>query len=170
MAETVVVYVGDGATSEGDMSEALNLAAVESAQVLFICQNNGWAISKPSHEQMLTSIADRANGFGVRSWSLSADDPDSTYLSCVEARQYVETSQSPALIELRTTRIGGHTTADPHTKYREPDELATAVANDPVEQYRNTLVADGVVDDEWLKSVDADVVAARQELLKAFAR
>ena len=81
MAETVVVYVGDGATSEGDMSEALNLAAVESAQVLFICQNNGWAISKPSHEQMLTSIADRANGFGVRSWSISADDPDSTYLA-----------------------------------------------------------------------------------------
>ena len=80
MAETVVVYVGEGATSEGDMSEALNLAAVESAQVLFICQNNGWAISKPSHEQMLTSIADRASGFGVRSWSIPADDPDSTYL------------------------------------------------------------------------------------------
>ena len=80
-AETVAVYVGDGATSEGDMSEAMNLAAVESAQVLFICQNNGWAISKPSHEQMLTSIADRANGFGIRSWSISADDPDDTYLT-----------------------------------------------------------------------------------------
>jgi 2-oxoisovalerate dehydrogenase E1 component alpha subunit len=168
--ETVVVYVGDGATSEGDMSEALNLAAVESAQVLFICQNNGWAISKPSHEQMLTSIAERANGFGVRSWSLAADDPDSTYLRCAEAREYVETSHSPALIELRTTRIGGHTTADPHTKYREPDELAAAVANDPVVQYRTALVADGVVDDDWLKAVDADVVAARQELLKAFGR
>jgi 2-oxoisovalerate dehydrogenase E1 component alpha subunit len=170
MAETVVVYVGDGATSEGDMSEALNLAAVESARVLFVCQNNGWAISKPSHEQMLTSIADRAQGFGVRSWSIYADDPDLTYLSCVEARQYVETSQSPALIELRTTRIGGHTTTDPHTKYREPDELATAVANDPVEQYRDTLVAEDVVDEEWLSSVDADVASARLDLLKAFAQ
>jgi pyruvate dehydrogenase E1 component alpha subunit len=169
MAETVVVYVGDGATSEGDMSEALNLAAVESAQVLFICQNNGWAISKPSHEQMLASIADRANGFGVRSWSISADDPDSTYLGCLEARRYVETSASPGLIELRTTRIGGHTTTDPHVTYREPDELAAAIANDPVVKYRETLAGAGVVDDEWLVAVDADVAAARQELLKAFA-
>lgn len=170
IAETVVVYVGDGATSEGDMSEALNLAAVESASVLFICQNNGWAISKPSGEQMLTSIADRANGFGIRSWSVSDGDPDSTYLGCLEARRHVEASQSPGLIELRTTRIGGHTTTDPHTTYREPDELAAAIANDPVVKYRETLAAAGVVDDEWLGDVDADVARARQELLKAFAR
>jgi 2-oxoisovalerate dehydrogenase E1 component alpha subunit len=169
ITETVVVYFGDGATSEGDLSEALNLAAIDSAPVLFVCQNNGWAISKPSHEQMLTSIADRANGFGIRSWSISADDPDSTYLGCLEARRYVETSQSPGLIELRTTRIGGHTTTDPHTTYREPDELAAAIANDPVVKYRDTLVAVGVVDDEWLGNVDADVATARQELLKAFA-
>ena len=164
----MVVYVGDGATSEGDMSEALNLAAVESARVLFICQNNGWAISKPSHEQMLTSIADRAIGFGVRSWSVSDDDPDSTYLGCLDARRYVDTSQSPGLVELRTTRIGGHTTIDPHASYREPDELAAAVANDPVERYRETLLAAGIVDAEWLVDVDADVDRTRQELLKAF--
>ena len=168
-AETVVVYVGEGATSEGDMSEAMNLAAVESAQVLFICQNNGWALSKPSHEQMLTSIADRANGFGIRSWSISADDPDSTYLGCVAARRYVETSRSPGLIELRTTRVGGHSTSDPHTSYRDPEELAAAVANDPVTRYRQTLHADGVVDAEWLDSVDAGVDKARRELLEAFA-
>lgn len=166
----VVVYVGEGATSEGDMSEALNLAAVESAQVLFVCQNNGWAISKPSHEQMLTSIADRANGFGVRSWSISADDPESTYLSCREAMRYVETSESPGLIELRTTRLGGHTTTDPHTSYREPEELAAAVAADPVERYRQTLLAAGVVDAEWLRSLDADVEKARRALLEAFAK
>jgi 2-oxoisovalerate dehydrogenase E1 component alpha subunit len=168
-AETVAVYVGDGATSEGDMSEAMNLAAVESAQVLFICQNNGWAISKPSQEQMLTSITDRANGFGIRSWSISADDPDSTYLSCLAAKRYVETSRSPGLIELRTTRIGGHTTSDPHTSYRDPEELAAAVANDPVMRYRERLYAAGVVDAEWLESVEAAVDETRRELLKVFA-
>lgn len=168
-AETVVVYVGDGATSEGDMSEALNLAAVESARVLFLCQNNGWAISKPSHEQMLTSIAQRANGFGIESWSISADDPEVTYLACLEARSHVETSSSPALVELRTTRIGGHTTTDPHTTYREPDELAAAMANDPVDKYCRALVDSGTVDDEWLAAVNADVADARQGLLKAFA-
>jgi 2-oxoisovalerate dehydrogenase E1 component alpha subunit len=169
MAETVVVYIGDGATSEGDTSEALNLAAVESAQVLFICQNNGWAISKPSHEQMLTSIADRANGFGIRSWSISGDDPDDTHLTCLEAMRHVETSQSPGFIELRTTRIGGHTTSDPHASYREPEELAAATANDPVMRYRERLLAAGVVDEEWLGTVEADVEKTRRTLLEAFA-
>jgi 2-oxoisovalerate dehydrogenase E1 component alpha subunit len=170
MAETVVVYVGDGATSEGDMSEAMNLAAVESAQVLFVCQNNGWAISKPSHEQMLTSIADRAKGFGIRSWSIAADDPDDTYLGCLAARRYVETSHSPGLIELRATRIGGHTTSDPHASYRDPAELAAARANDPVMRYRETLLAAGIIDAEWLDSICADVDEARRELLEAFAQ
>jgi 2-oxoisovalerate dehydrogenase E1 component alpha subunit len=168
-AETVVVYVGDGATSEGDMSEALNLAAVESASVLFICQNNGWAISKPSHEQMVTSIADRANGFGIRSWSVSADDPEHTYLTCREAMSHVESSRSPGLIELRTTRIGGHTTSDPHASYRDAQELAAAEARDPVARYRATLLASGVVDQQWLDTVEADIDRARRALLEAFA-
>ncbi|OBK74150.1 pyruvate dehydrogenase [Mycobacterium sp. 1274761.0] len=168
--ETVVVYVGDGATSEGDMSEAMNLAAVESAQVLFVCQNNGWAISKPSREQMLTSIAERAKGFGIRSWSIAADDPDGTYLSCLEAMRYVETSRSPGLIELRTTRIGGHTTTDPHTSYREQEELAAAEANDPVAQYREKLLAEELVDAGWLLSVDEEVAKVRSELVEVFAR
>lgn len=167
--ETVVVYFGDGATSEGDLSEALNLAAVESARVLFVCQDNGWAISKPSNEQMATSIADRANGFGIRSWSVSPDDPDSTYLSCLDARRYVETSQSPGLVELRTTRIGGHTTSDPHASYREPKELAAAVDNDPVERYRENLLAAGIVDADWLSAVEADADKTRRALLEAFA-
>jgi len=169
VAQTVVVYIGDGATSEGDMSEALNLAAVESAQVLFICQNNGWAISKPSHEQMLTGIAERANGFGVRSWSVAADDPESTYLDCLAAMRHVETTRSPALIELRAARIGGHSTSDPHSSYRSPEELAAVSANDPVSRYREFLLAAGVVDEEWLERTDAEVDETRRRLLEAFA-
>jgi pyruvate dehydrogenase E1 component alpha subunit len=83
--------------------------------------------------------------------------------------KYVETSQSPGLIELRAPRIGGHTTSDPHTSYRQPDELAAAVANDPVVQDRDALVTDGVVDDVWLSLVEGDVAAARQGLLEAYA-
>jgi 2-oxoisovalerate dehydrogenase E1 component alpha subunit len=170
VAETVVVYVGDGATSEGDMSEAMNLAAVESAQVLFICQNNGWAISKPSREQALTSIAARAQGFGIRSWSIPADDPDSTYLHCLAARRYVETSRSPGLIELQTTRIGGHSSSDSHTAYRDPEELVTAAANDPVTRYCDRLLAAGVVDTEWLDRVEADIDIIRRRLVEEFGR
>jgi pyruvate dehydrogenase E1 component alpha subunit len=170
MPETVVIYIGDGATSEGDMSEAMNLAAVESAAVLFICQNNGWAISKPSHEQMATSIAERANGFGLRSWSIAADDPDDTYLACLAARRYVEAEQAPALIELRATRVRGHTTSDPHRTYRDPNELAVAQTYDPVAAYREKLYAAGVVDEQWLDAVEAQAGVARRQLLEAFAK
>jgi 2-oxoisovalerate dehydrogenase E1 component alpha subunit len=169
-ADTVVVYVGDGATSEGDMSEAMNLAAVESAQVLFICQNNGWAISKPSREQTLTSIALRANGFGIRSWSLRDDDPDSTYVHCLAARRHVETTGSPGLIELQTTRIGGHSSSDSHTTYRDPEELAAAATADPVMRYRQRLLQEGIVDTEWLQAVDAEVDIVRHSLVEEFGR
>jgi pyruvate dehydrogenase E1 component alpha subunit len=169
-AEGVVVYIGDGATSQGDVAEAMNLAAVESAPVLFVCQNNGWAISKPSHEQMLTPIANRARGFGIASWSVAADEPDSTYLHCVTARRHVEATRSPGLIELRTIRSAGHSSSDAHTLYRDPAELAGAAANDPVSRYRDTLLADGVVDATWLDRVDADIELTCRRLLEAFGR
>ena len=169
-AETVVVYVGDGATSQGDMSEALNLAAVESAPVLFVCQNNGWAISKPSGAQSATSIAERARGFGIRSWSVPAQDPDSTYLHCTEASTYVEQSRGPGLIELRTVRIGGHSSSDAHRSYRDAEELAAAAADDPVVHYRDRLLAEGVVDAAWLARVDADVDVARRRLIEGLRR
>ena len=169
-AETVVVYVGDGATRHGDRAEAMNLAAVESAQVLFVCQNNGWAISKPSREQSLTDIAARARGFGIRSWSIRAQDPDSTYLHCLAARQYVETSGSPALIELQTTRIGGHSSSDSQTLYRDAEELTTAAADDPVPRYRDRLLAAGVVDATWLDRVAAEIAIIRRRLVEEFGR
>ena len=169
MAETVVVYVGDGATSEGDMSEALNLAAVESAQVLFICQNNGWAISKPSHEQMLASIADRANGFGVRSWSISADDPDSTYLVVSKRGATSRRLSRPASSSCGPHASGGTRQPIPMPPTASPTNWPRRSRMIPSMKYRETLAGAGVVDDEWLVAVDADVAAARQELLKAFA-
>lgn len=169
-AETVVVYLGDGATSEGDVSEAMNLAAVESAPVLFVVQNNGWAISKPSHEQMLTSIATRARGFGITSWTVPDDDPDDTYLQCLTARRHVESTGTPALIEIQTTRTAGHSSSDAHTVYRDHDELAAAASRDPVLRYRQRLHDAGLVDDPWLDDVAHDVAAQSRAMVEAFGR
>lgn len=168
--ETVVVYLGDGATSEGDVSEAMNLAAVESAPVLFVVQNNGWAISKPSHEQMRTSVATRARGFGITSWSVTDDDPDDTYLQCLTARRHVESTGTPALIELHTTRTAGHSSSDAHTVYRDRDELAAAASRDPVLRYRERLHAAGLVDDPWLDDVAGDIAAQSRAMVEAFGR
>jgi len=170
LSEMVVVYLGDGATSEGDVSEAMNLAAVESVPVLFVVQNNGWAISKPSHEQMRTSIAERARGFGITSWSVRAEDPDVAYRECVTAREHVEATGTPGLIELHTTRTAGHSSSDAHTLYRDEQELAAAAANDPVQRYRDRLFSTGVVDDAWLAGVDRDIEAHSRAMVEAFGR
>lgn len=168
--ETVVVYLGDGATSEGDVSEAMNLAAVESAPVLFVVQNNGWAISKPSHEQMRTSITTRARGFGITAWSVTDDDPDDTYRQCLTARRHVEITGTPALIELHTTRTAGHSSSDAHTVYRDREELAAAASRDPVARYRQRLHAAGLVDEPWLDDVAQDVAAQSRAMVEAYGR
>ena len=152
------------------MSEALNLAAVESAPVLFLCQNNGWAISKPSREQMLTGISTRANGFGIRSWSVDATEPDSTYMHCLAAWRHVQATESPGLIELRTIRTAGHSSSDAHTLYRDRDEIAAAAANDQVANYRQLLYREGVVDDSWLERTDTEATAAAQRLVETLGR
>lgn len=165
----VVVYVGDGATSEGDMSEAMNLAAVESASVLFICQNNGWAISKPAAEQMTTSVAERARGFGIDSSSVSGLDPEDVYVACVQAEHHVRTKKSPHLIEAHVNRMGGHSSSDAHEQYRSSEELERVAAEDPVLAYTERLLKRGVVDDTWISQVDEDVLVIRRRLVKAYA-
>jgi pyruvate dehydrogenase E1 component alpha subunit len=165
----VVVYVGDGATSEGDMSEAMNLAAVESASVLFVCQNNGWAISKPAGEQMRTSVAERARGFGIESARLSGQDPEAVFAACHEAARHVRESKSPYLVEISVGRIHGHSTSDAQELYRSRDDIASTLESDPVTAYADRLTGEGVVDAAWRESVDAEVRELRNQLMKRYA-
>ncbi|WP_235031718.1 thiamine pyrophosphate-dependent dehydrogenase E1 component subunit alpha [Actinacidiphila yanglinensis] len=165
----VVVYIGDGATSEGDMSEAMNLAAVESASVLFVCQNNGWAISKPAEEQMRTSLAERARGFGIASARLPGDDPEAVFSACARAAAHIRGERAPYLVEIQVGRIQGHTTSDAQEAYRTPDDLARTRAADPVTAYAARLSDRGLVDSAWLDGVDAEVREMRELLVKEYA-
>lgn len=166
--DVVAVYVGDGATSEGDMSEALNLAAVESAPVLFICQNNGWAISKPTDEQMLTSIAQRARGFGIDSTVISGQDPEVVHQACRQAVDHVSRFDRPYLVEIQVARIHGHSTSDAQETYRSRDDIATARNLDPVLAYAHHLTALGLVDEAWRRRVDEEVDEVRRRLVERF--
>lgn len=165
----VVVYIGDGATSEGDMSEAMNLAAVESAAVLFICQNNGWAISKPAHEQMRTSLAERARGFGISSVQIPGQDPETVFSACAQAAAQIRRERVPYLIEIQVERIHGHSTSDAQELYRTHDDIARARAADPVTAYAARLSELGLVDTAWFDAVDAEVRELRERLLKEYA-
>jgi pyruvate dehydrogenase E1 component alpha subunit len=167
--EFVAVYIGDGATSQGDMSEAMNLAAVESACVLFICQNNGWAISKPVHEQMRTTLAERARGFGIASSLILGQDPELVYTECSRAVDHVRTQKAPYLLEIRVERINSHSTSDAQELYRSHEDIERARAADPVRTYTDRLTSLGVVDDGWLRAVGLDVLRLRAELGKRYA-
>ncbi|WP_203828622.1 thiamine pyrophosphate-dependent dehydrogenase E1 component subunit alpha [Actinoplanes palleronii] len=165
----VVVYIGDGATSEGDMSEAMNLAAVEAASVLFICQNNGWAISKPAGEQMHTSVADRARGFGIESVRITGQDPEAVFAVCARAAAHVRERQAPFLVEIQVERIHGHSTSDAQELYRSPDDIERARATDPVTAYAARLSGLGLVDADWFHLVGAEIRDLRERLIKEFA-
>ncbi|MGV9315013.1 thiamine pyrophosphate-dependent dehydrogenase E1 component subunit alpha [Streptomyces sp. NPDC003691] len=165
----VVVYMGDGATSEGDMSEALNLAAVESAAVLFVCQNNGWAISKPSGEQMRGSVAGRARGFGIEAVRIPGQDPETVFTACSRAAAHIRRERAPFLVEIRVDRIHGHSTSDAQELYRGRDEIARSGAADPVDAYAARLRALGLVDTAWFDAVGAEVREHRDRLVKEYA-
>lgn len=169
LEDFVVVYIGDGATSEGDMSEAMNLAAVESASVLFVCQNNGWAISKPAEEQMRTSLAERARGFGIESVRVPGQDPETVFSACSRAAAHVRGERAPYLVEIQVGRINGHTTSDAQEVYRSRDDIARTRAADPVTAYAARLSDLGLVDTAWLDAVDAEVLELRERLMKEYA-
>ncbi|MGH3651971.1 pyruvate dehydrogenase (acetyl-transferring) E1 component subunit alpha [Glutamicibacter sp.] len=129
-----VAYFGDGATSQGDVSEAMVFAASYQAPVLFFCQNNQWAISEPVHLQSRTQIADRAHGFGLKTWRVDGNDILAVYAATKAALNHARNGLGPTFIEAVTYRMGSHTTADDPTRYRKSDQLEEWKAKDPIDR------------------------------------
>ena len=138
-----VAYLGDGATSEGDAHEALNLAAVFKAPCVFFVQNNQWAISVPvSRQQAGPSIAHRAIGYGMPGIRVDGNDVLACYAVMAEAAERAREGGGPTLIEAVTYRMGPHTTSDDPTRYRSEEEVDQWAALDPIPRYRTYLQSD----------------------------
>jgi 2-oxoisovalerate dehydrogenase E1 component alpha subunit len=124
--EAVIAYFGDGATSQGDVSEAFNFASVFNAPVVFFCQNNQWAISESNERQSRVPIFQRAAGFGFPGVRVDGNDVLACYAVTQKALRAAREGQGPTLIEAFTYRMGAHTTTDDPTRYRVASEwLAT---------------------------------------------
>jgi 2-oxoisovalerate dehydrogenase E1 component alpha subunit len=139
----VIAYFGDGATSEGDVSEALDWAAVQQAPVVFFCQNNHYAISVPVAAQSRVPIVQRAAGFGLPGVRVDGNDVLACRAVTERALQRARDGQGPTLIEAVTYRMGPHTTSDDPTRYRGAAELDDWKAKDPIERVRLLLEAEG---------------------------
>jgi pyruvate dehydrogenase E1 component alpha subunit len=168
----VTVYFGDGASSEGDAHEALNLAGVRRAPVVFVLKNNGWAISTPVHKQTAaSSFADRAAGYGIAGELVDGNDLFAMHDACTRAVARARAGEGPTLIEARTHRMGPHNTSDDPTRYVDPAWLEERRAIDPVARVRAHLQRRGLVDEageaalvEQLKAdIDAAVSAVEAE-------
>ena len=152
----VLVYFGDGATSQGDVSEALVFAASYQAPVVFFVQNNQWAISEPIELQSRIPLYRRATGFGIPSVRVDGNDVLAVQAVTEWALDRARRGEGPTFIEAFTYRMGAHTTSDDPTKYRRREEEAAWRAKDPIERVRTYLLARGAIDQEWLDALEAE--------------
>jgi pyruvate dehydrogenase E1 component alpha subunit len=156
-----LTLLGDGATSEGDAHEAFNFAAVWQAPVVFVVQNNQFAISVPLDKQMACrTIADKAIGYGMPGYYVDGNDVAAMYAVVSAAMDRARNGGGPTLIEGLTYRIEAHTNSDDPTRYRKSADVDLWRSRDPIERLEKYLVAQGALTDE----LHAEILAAAEEL------
>lgn len=151
-----LVFHGDGASAEGDVMEAYNLAAITHAPIVFWCQNNGFAISEPNDKQFAAPLTARACGFGLAAWQVDGNDVLACRAVAEMALDHARSRRGPAFVEAVTYRMGAHTTADDPTRYRTSDDVAGWAARDPIARLEAYLAASGL---ERPASLDAEADA-----------
>jgi pyruvate dehydrogenase E1 component alpha subunit len=157
----VMAYFGDGATSEGDFHEALNFAGVWHVPVVFLCQNNQWAISVPLKKQTHSrTIAQKALAYGLPGIQVDGNDVLAVYAAAREAVDRARAGEGPTLIECVTYRLGVHTTADDPTKYRSEAEVAMWEQKDPLTRFRAYLEKRNLLQEGLEQQVDDEIAAA----------
>ncbi|GAA4282776.1 pyruvate dehydrogenase (acetyl-transferring) E1 component subunit alpha [Brevibacterium daeguense] len=152
----VMTFIGDGGSSEGDFHEALNLAGVMKAPVVFVLQNNGWAISTPRSKQTAAeSFAARGPGYGVPSILVDGNDLFAVHQAAAEAVDRAQSGGGPTLIETQTYRLGAHNTADDPTKYVDTEEKLTWEELDPIPRVISYLKQQGAITDDAVADIEA---------------
>lgn len=148
-SEVTMTYIGDGGTSEGNFYEALNYAGVYNAPVVFIVQNNGYAISTPRKNQTKSkTIAQKAVAAGIPGIMVDGNDIFAVYGAAKEAVERARSGGGPTLIEAVTYRMGAHTTNDDPTKYRDASEVELWKGKDPILRFKKYLTNKGLLDEE----------------------
>ena len=160
----VICFFGDGATSQGDLNEALVFAASFNAPVVFFCTNNQWAISVPLERQSRTPLYRRAAGFGFPGVRVDGNDVLAVHVVTTAAMDRARSGNGPTFVEAYTYRMGAHTTSDDPTKYRLSDELESWREKDPVSRVRTYLERNGAADAAFFDAVDAEADALAMRL------
>lgn len=160
----VLTTFGDGATSEGEWHESVNFAAIHKLPIVFLCENNEWAISTPLSEQMgQPDIYKRAAGYGMPGVLVDGFDPIACYAATKSALGRARHGGGPTLIEAKCYRFLPHTTDDDDRAYRSREEVARRRKDDPVPKFEKLLVEEGVLSAEQVERLKAGVLAEANE-------
>jgi pyruvate dehydrogenase E1 component subunit alpha len=155
-----ITYFGDGATSEGDFHEAMNFAGVYQLPVVFLCENNQYAISLRRDRQTAAStIAGKAQGYGLPGVAVDGNDLFAMYRATAGAVERARSGGGPTLIEALTYRLGPHTTSDDPGRYRAADEESEWRPRDPIERVRRYLATQGGWSEAWQHTIEAEEAA-----------
>ena len=143
----VAVYFGDGATSQGDLHEAMNFASIHNLPVLFLCENNKYAISVPLSSQMaVPTVVARASAYGIPGITVDGTDLLAVYRAVAQAAQRAGSGHGPSIIEFDVERYLPHTSDDDDTVYRDRDEIQEARKRDPLLLLQQLLLSSGLMD------------------------
>ncbi len=154
----VACWFGEGATSEGDWHEGLNFAGIHRLPVVFVCENNHYAISVAQTKQMaVENVADRAAGYGFPGVIVDGNDVLACYRVMKEAVERARAGEGPTLIEAKTYRFQPHTSDDDDRTYRTREEVEQARHNDPLIRFAGYLKEHGLIDDPGLQAVQAEL-------------
>jgi 2-oxoisovalerate dehydrogenase E1 component alpha subunit len=150
---------GDGATSEGDFHEGLNFAGVHRLPIVFVCENNSFAISVPLRLQTANpNIAERAEGYGMAGVAVDGTDVPACYAAARAAVARARAGEGATLIEAKIWRINSHTSEDNQAKYRTAQEMEDASRHDPLLRFEDWLISQG-----WLNAAEAQEGRARYD-------
>lgn len=153
------VTFGEGSSNQGDFHEGANFAGVHKLPVIFMCENNKYAISVPISKQLACEkVSDRAVGYGMPGYTVDGTDPLEVYRVVKEAADRARRGEGPTLIEAVTYRLTSHSSDDDHRVYRTEEELAEARAKDPIITFANYLKETGVLTDERDEEIQARVM------------
>jgi 2-oxoisovalerate dehydrogenase E1 component len=159
------VFTGEGATSEGDFHEALNIAAVWELPVLFIIENNGYGLSTPTNEQYrCENLADKGKGYGMESHIVDGNNILEVYNLVSDLKKSMLDNPRPILLEFKTFRMRGHEEAS-GTKYVPQELMDMWAVKDPVDNYRNFLKVNGILTEDYDTTLRADIKTAIDDSL-----
>lgn len=162
--EVAIAYCGEGATSEGDFHEALNFAGIHKLPVIFLVENNGYAITEPQAKEMaVRHVADRARAYGFRGQVVDGNDVLAVYQTTKWAVEEARRGHGPALIEAKTYRIVPHSSDDDDSRYRSRKELEAWAKKDPLDRYKRWLIGEGLLTEIQDEELRARVATEVQE-------